>query len=127
MNNVSISGRVLRKGLYKKSEESGKFEFRFYISSYTPSCDKVQRFPCYCEGWLADEAFSKICENCYVEVVGNLEVSTNGRVYVHCNSLVTKKPRSKREFYIRTTDFLQYYKPENVLERLEDGKKKKKN
>lgn len=127
MNNISLTGRVLSKGQYKLNENTGEYEFRFHVSCYIPLVDQVKKIPCMCKGWLADESFSKMCENAYVEVEGCLDVSGNNKLYVLCNSVQIKRPRAKREFYIRSTDFLQYYKPNNILERIANAETKKKN
>jgi len=126
MNNVTINGYIYKNGSYTFNEEKGKFEYNFYLKVHNPILNEAQGIKCKAVGWLADECTSNMCENCYVEVIGSLANSKTGKTYVLVNSITYKKPKSKRQFYIKTTEFLEYFKPTSILERLKVNEQNKK-
>lgn len=118
MNNITINGYVRKKTQYLKNDKTDKYEFKFYVNCYNPLLQKNQVLPCKCEGWLADECYTNFSEGCYVEVNGSFAMADNNRGYIMANSILYKKPKSRRQFYISSKDFLQYYNPTDVLERV---------
>lgn len=118
MNSVIITGYVRKKTQYKKNEKTDKYEFKFYVNCYNPLLQCNQVIPCKCEGWLADECYSNLSEGGYVEANGTATMADNNRMYIMVNSLIYKKPKSRKQFYIKAKDFLQCYNPTSVLERI---------
>ena len=118
MNNVVLNGYVAEQGQYVSNTELDQFEYRFFLKVNSTLTNSVSAIPCKCVGWLASQAYANLCENCYVELNGEIVREKDNKVFVLVTSMVSKKPKKKRQYYIKTTEFFKLYNPKNVLERV---------
>ena len=118
MNTIAINGYVIEEGKYVNNTELDQFEYQFFLKVYSTLTNSVSAIPCKCVGWLADKAYSNIIKNSYVELVGEIVREKENKIYVLVTSMISKKPKGKRQYYIKTTEFLETYNPKNVIERL---------
>lgn len=124
MNVVCLMGYMAKETQYV--ENDGQYEYRFYLKVNSTYSQSVSAIPCKCIGWLADRAYAQCSENSYMEILGEIVRDENSKVYVRVLNMITKKPRSRRQFYLSATEFIKAYNPYDVLERVEKAKNENK-
>ena len=118
MNEVICNGYLQKKVHYVKDSITGNYEYRFYLNVFSNRAESVSIIPFKCTGWLADEAYAKLEVGDYVEIVGELVRDNPQLMYVLVKELIYKKPKSRKQIHIKTSEFLQTFKPGEVIERL---------
>ena len=71
-----------------------------------------------CSGWLADKCYAELQVGDYCEIVGELVRPSAQIMYVLVKELIYKKPKSRKQVHIKTSEFIQTFKTTEVLERL---------
>lgn len=123
MNKVIINGYLQKKADYVK-DEYGKAEFRFFLNTYSYSFNESFPIPFKVAGDKATECWAKVSVGDYIEVVGEIVRPNPQSMYVMCQDIMCRKPKSKKEYYLKTTEFLEFYNPESVIEKANNKKGK---
>lgn len=123
MNVVTINGYISSNGTYKVDED-GESKYTFIVSVQSPLSNTTNQIPVMCVKLLADECQSRLNIEDYVEITGELERNGN-KVYVLASALIHKKSKARSEYVMRSTQFLQTYAPDEIMERIEKQLEKK--
>lgn len=102
--------------------DEGQNEYRFFISATSKQLNEVFAVPIKCLGQMASEVYAQVTEGDYVELVGELIRLAPDKCYVLAKEVLYKKPNSRTSYYIRSSEFLELYSPQKVLEKM-TGKK----
>jgi hypothetical protein len=124
MNFVVCSGYIQKKTEYVKND-MGQDEFRFFLNSYSYYFKEAYPIPFKIIGDKATECYAKFEVGDYLEVTGELIRPNKNSMYIMCKDISCKKPKSKKEYYIRTSEFLDFYNPERILTNLNEKNSKK--
>ena len=76
-------------------------------------------------GDKATECYAKFEVGDYIETEGEIIRPNPNSMYVLCGNIICRKPKSKKEYYVKTTDFLSFYSPESVIDRVYNKSSKK--
>lgn len=126
MNVATINGYVRGKIYYgPDSDLAYRVICRFEVASTTPCNKGVSFIPVKCVDFLADKCMAELSEGCYVEIIGELVKVEGHSLYLHATSIIYKKPKERNQIMLRTTEFFQTYKPEQILKRINQYGKKK--
>jgi RecJ-like exonuclease len=121
MNTVILNGHVGKDIYYGGDiDMKGQVVCKFYVATSNPTLEETSLVPCVCLDWLAQRCYAGISEGCYVEIIGELVKRRGKSLFVNVQSMVYKKPKSKKQYTIRSTEFLQTYKPANIMKQLND-------
>lgn len=124
MNQVIVSGYLQKKSEYVKND-LGQYEFRFFINAYSYYYNESYPVPFKIIGDKATECYAKFEVGDYLEIVGEIIRPNPNAMYIMCKDISCKKPKSKKEFYVKTTEFLSFYSPECVIDRVYSKNSKK--
>lgn len=121
MNTVILNGYVGKDIYYGGDIDMfNQIVCKFYVATTNPSLESTSLVPCVCLDWLANKCYAGICEGCYVEVIGEIVKRPRKSLFVQVQSMVYKKPKSKKQYSIRSTEFLQTYRPANIMKQIND-------
>lgn len=124
MNFVICNGYLQKKSEYVKND-MGQEEFRFFLNSYSYYYKEAYPIPFKIVGDKATECYAKVEVGDYIEVTGELVRPNKTSMYVVCKDVLIKKPKSKKEYYLKTTEFLEFYSPERLITKVNEKKAKK--
>ena len=126
MNVATINGYVKGKIYYGPDVDlKHRVICKFDVATTTPCNRDVSLIPVKCVDFLADKCMAELSEGCYIEVIGEL-VKVEGRsLFLQATSIIYKKPKDRNQIMLRTTEFFQMYKPEQILKRINQYSKKK--
>lgn len=118
MNSVTISGYVATGARYIAPIDLYEAEYRFFIKAFATNAKRKTLIAVKAIGWLADKCYSELSENCYVEIIGEMIRESAEKTYVVPITICYRKPKERKQFYIRSTEFFDAYKPQSVMKRL---------
>ena len=124
MNYLIINGYVQSRAKWMVGN-NGQNEYRFFISATSNVLDETFPVPIKCIGKLADEAYSKIGEGYYTEIMGELIRLSADKCFVLAKEIKFIPPKSKTAYYVRSTEFLELYSPKEILKRVLEKDKDK--
>ncbi len=127
MNIVMVNGYVLNKRKYKKNIEQNRMEFGFSVAVVDYINNEIITLPILAIGEMATQIYAKICDNCYVEIVGYLSKTKQNKMYVLVKDIVIKEPKSKTQYFYSSKEFMEIFKPSSVIKNLVKQDKKEKN
>lgn len=127
MNIVMVNGYVLNKRKYKKNIEQNRMEFGFSAAVVDYINNEIITLPILAIGDMATQIYAKICDNCYVEIVGYLSKTKQNKMYVLVKDIVIKEPKSKTQYFYSSKEFMEIFKPSSVIKNLVKQDKKEKN
>lgn len=127
MNIVMVNGYVLNKRKYKKNIEQNRMEFGFSVAVVDYINNEIITLPILAIGDMATQIYAKICDNCYVEIVGYLSKTKQNKMYVLVKDIVIKEPKSKTQYFYSSKEFMEIFKPSSVIKNLVKQDKKEKN
>lgn len=119
MNMVIINGYVM--DLTKASSYAvvdGRKVYSFLVLCNGVVSETACKVPVRAFDEQAVLCYSSLTTESYVEIVGELVRETPTKFYVHLRSILYKAPKKKRQFYMKSTEFFQLYKPSNVINEL---------
>lgn len=122
MNNVVISGFIAKESDYIKNE-AGITEYRFFVSTTNPNVEGASIIPCKTIGQLADKCQIEFGVGGYIELVGELVKPPNKNMFVLAHEIIFQKDKDRQRITIRSTEFMQIYKPTEIMKRLKKTKK----
>lgn len=126
MNIVMVNGYVLNKRKYKKNIEQNRMEFGFSVAVVDYINNEIITLPILAIGQMATQIYAKICDNCYVEIVGYLSKTKQNKMYVLVKDIVVKEPKSKTQYFYSSKEFMEIFKPSNIIRDLIAPEKKEK-
>ena len=124
MNFVVCNGYIQKKTEFVRND-IGQEEFRFFLNSYSYYFKEAYPIPFKIVGDKATECYAKLEEGDYLEVTGELIRPNKNSMYVMCKDISVRKPKSKKEFYIKTSEFLEFYNPQRIINHINEKKVKK--
>lgn len=127
MNIVMVNGYVLNKRKYKKNIEQNRMEFGFSVAVVDYINNEIITLPILAIGDMATQIYAKICDNCYVEIVGYLSKTKQNKMYVLVKDIVIKEPKNKTQYFYSSKEFMEIFKPSSVIKNLVKQDKKEKN
>lgn len=127
MNIVMVNGYVLNKRKYKKNIEQNRMEFGFSVAVVDYINNEIITLPILAIGDMATQIYAKICDNCYVEIVGYLSKTKQNKMYVLVKDIVIKEPKSKTQYFYSSKEFMEIFKPSSVIKNLVKQDKKENN
>lgn len=119
MNLVIITGHVLdlkNFSRFKRSGEVGKTTYDFLVLTNGQISNSLNKIPIRAVDDQALICYANLTTNSYVEIVGELVRPTADKFYVHLRSITYKAPKTVRQYYIKSTDFIETYKPSKLIE-----------
>lgn len=126
MNIVMVNGYVLNKRKYKKNIEQNRMEFGFSVAVVDYINNEIITLPILAIGQMATQIYAKICDNCYVEIVGYLSKTKQNKMYVLVKDIVVKEPKSKTQYFYSSKEFMEIFKPSQIIKDLVTPEKKEK-
>ena len=103
-------------------------EFGFSVAVVDYINNEIITLPILAIGDMATQIYAKICDNCYVEIVGYLSKTKQNKMYVLVKDIVVKEPKSKTQYFYSSKEFMEIFKPSSVIKNLvKQDKKEKKN
>lgn len=126
MNIVMVNGYVLNKRKYKKNIDQNRMEFGFSVAVVDYINNEIITLPILAIGQMATQIYAKICDNCYVEIVGYLSKTKQNKMYVLVKDIVVKEPKSKTQYFYSSKEFMEIFKPSNIIKDLIAPEKKEK-
>lgn len=126
MNIVMVNGYVLNKRKYKKNIDQNRMEFGFSVAVVDYINNEIITLPILAIGQMATQIYAKICDNCYVEIVGYLSKTKQNKIYVLVKDIVVKEPKSKTQYFYSSKEFMEIFKPSNIIKDLVAPEKKEK-
>lgn len=124
MNLVIASGYLQKKSEYVKNE-LGQDEYRFFLNAYSYYYNEAYPVPFKIIGDKATECYAKFETGDYLEVTGEIVRPNPKSMYIMCKDITCKKPKSKKEYYVKTTEFLEFYSPERIINQVKEKSSKK--
>ena len=121
-----VNGYVLNKRKYKKNIEQNRMEFGFSVAVVDYINNEIITLPILAIGQMATQIYAKICDNCYVEIVGYLSKTKQNKMYVLVKDIVVKEPKSKTQYFYSSKEFMEIFKPSNIIKDLIAPEKKEK-
>lgn len=118
MNIVMVNGYVLKNRKYKKNQELNRMELGFSIAITDYVNCEIVNMPVLAIGKMATEIYSKLCDDCYVEIVGYISKTKQGKIYILVKDIVIKEPKSKTQYYYSSKEFMEIFKPSNIIKEL---------
>ena len=126
MNIVMVNGYVLNKRKYKKNIEQNRMEFGFSVAVVDYINNEIITLPILAIGQMATQIYAKICDNCYVEIVGYLSKTKQNKMYVLIKDIVVKEPKNKTQYFYSSKEFMEIFKPSQIIKDLVTPVKKEK-
>ena len=126
MHIVMVNGYVLIKRKYKKNIEQNRMEFGFSVAVVDYINNEIITLPILAIGQMATQIYAKICDNCYVEIVGYLSKTKQNKMYVLVKDIVVKEPKSKTQYFYSSKEFMEIFKPSQIIKDLVTPEKKEK-
>lgn len=118
MNIVMVNGYVLQNRKYKKNQELNRLELGFSIAITDYVNCEIVNMPVLAIDKMATEIYSKLCDDCYVEIVGYISKTKQGKIYILVKDIVIKEPKSKTQYYYSSKEFMEIFKPSNIIKEL---------
>ena len=94
MNVVMVNGYVLPNRKYQKNMIENRMEYGFSvaITDYV-NCDVIS-IPALAVGEMATQVYAKMCDECYVEIVGYISKTKENKIYILVKDIVIKEQRT---------------------------------
>ena len=124
MNIVMVNGYVLQNRKYQKNIEKNRMEYCFNVAVTDYVNCEVISMPILAIGEMAKQTYAKICDECYVEIVGYLSKTKQNKIYILIKDIVIKEPKSKTQYYYSSKEFMEIFKPSSIIKDIVNNSKK---
>lgn len=124
MNIVMVNGYVTRNRKYRKNIEKNRMEFCFNVAVTDYVNCEVVSIPVLAIGEMAKHTYAKMCDDCYVEIVGYLSKTKENKIYILVKDIVIKEPKSKTQYYYSSKEFMEIFKPSSIINDIVKSNKK---